>query len=182
MGIYLKKMKRLTEAFTKDLNMDDKCKCGQPRLPSSWMCKTCYDHYMRTGDDPFDLPQTFTSIDQADRYQVSEAFVSIWDKKSTAEIEAALNEEPCEELETSAKPRRYNQSELEYWDAVKGLSWDYFQGAAGKYIHRYHDKNGPEDLVKAINYCVKMISIETGIDYYELHKLTPEELGKRIKK
>lgn len=96
------------------------------------------------------------------------------------ELKAAFE---CEdEPETSAKPHRYNQTDLEYWDAAKGLGWDYMQGTTGKYLHRYKDKNGPEDLCKAINYIIKMLSQETGIDYYELHKLTPEQLAKRVKK
>jgi hypothetical protein len=114
-------------------------------------------------------------------------FESVWDKISSIQIQAALDGEPLSQFddsepETSAKPTRYNQGELEYWDAVEKLGWSYRQGTAGKYIHRYKDKNGPEDLCKAINYIIKMLSQETGIDYYELHKLTPEELAKRVKK
>jgi hypothetical protein len=87
-----------------------------------------------------------------------------------------------EQSETAAKPKRYNNGTIEVWDAIDQLGFNYFQGAITKYIARYKDKNGPEDLVKAINYCVKLIANETGIDYYELHKLSPEELAKRIKK
>jgi len=87
-----------------------------------------------------------------------------------------------EQSETAAKPKRYNNGSIEVWDAIDQLGFDYFQGAITKYIARYKDKNGPEDLVKAINYCVKMIAMETKLDYYELHKLSPEQLAKRIKK
>lgn len=93
-------------------------------------------------------------------------------------------EKAVDELETSAKPTRYNKpgASLEVWDAIEQLGLNYMQGNVLKYSYRYQEKNGPEDLVKAINYMVKMISQETGIDYYELHKLSPEELAKRIKK
>jgi hypothetical protein len=89
-----------------------------------------------------------------------------------------------EQSETAAKPTRYNKdgATLEVWDAIKMLNLDYMQGNILKYSYRYKDKNGPEDLVKAINYCIKLIANETGIDYYELHKLSPQELAKRIKK
>jgi hypothetical protein len=87
-----------------------------------------------------------------------------------------------EQSETAAKPKRYNNGSIEVWDAIDQLGFDYFQGAITKYIARYKDKNGPEDLLKAINYCIKLIANETKIDYYELHKLSPEELAKRIKK
>lgn len=92
------------------------------------------------------------------------------------------NEFDWAEPETSAKPKRYNNGTLEVWDAIEQLNFDYMQGNVLKYISRYKDKKGPEDLAKAINYIIKMISQETGIDYYELHKLSPEELAKRIKK
>lgn len=86
------------------------------------------------------------------------------------------------EAETAAKPSRYAGNKLEYWDAARDLGWDYFQATIGKYIHRYKKKHGPEDLCKAINFTVKLLANETGADYYELMKLTPEELGKRFKK
>lgn len=98
------------------------------------------------------------------------------------ELKAAFE---CEdELETAAKPTRYNKTgtTLEVWDAIEQLGLDYKQGNVLKYTYRYKDKKGPEDLCKAINYIIKMLSQETGIDYYELHKLTPEELAKRVKK
>lgn len=158
--------------LNKDLNMESTCKCGQQKMFGSWMCKTCHAQYMKTGVDPSSIGpvNVILGSSAADYARIVEAHQPMYFEEN----------EP--ELETSAKPQRYNQSDLEYWDAVNGLGWNYFQGATGKYIHRYHDKNGPEDLVKAINYCIKMISIETGIDYYELHKLTPEQLGQRIKK
>jgi len=90
---------------------------------------------------------------------------------------------PEAELETSAKPKRYNsKGTLEVWDAIEQLGLDYKQGNILKYIYRSEDKNGPEDLVKAINYIIKMISVQTGEDYYDLHKLSPEDLSKKIKK
>ncbi len=145
--------------------MEDKCSCGNSQMFGSWMCKTCHASYMKTGVDPSELPK----------------FESVFNKSTTEHLNELLGLE-VEELETTAKPKRYNNGSIEVWDAIHQLQFDYFQGAVTKYIARYHDKNGPEDLVKAINYCIKMISIETGIDYYELHKLTPEQLGQRIKK
>lgn len=108
--------------------------------------------------------------------------VSQIDDPDRARVRAELYGEEAPELETSAKPSRYNSGSLEVWDAIAQLKFNYMQGNVVKYISRYKDKNGPEDLVKAINYIIKMIAQETGEDYYELHKLTPEELAKRIKK
>lgn len=102
-----------------------------------------------------------------------------WQQVACEGVTAAL---ATAESETAAKPTRYNRGSLEVWDAIEQLQFDYKQGNVLKYISRYKDKKGPEDLLKAINYIIKMISQETGADYYELHKLTPEELAKRIKK
>jgi hypothetical protein len=89
-----------------------------------------------------------------------------------------------EQSETAAKPKRYNKSgaTLEVWDAIDQLGLDYKQGNILKYIYRFEDKNGVEDLLKAINYIIKIISIKTGEDYYDLHKLSQEELAKRLKR
>lgn len=197
-------------------------------------CPFCPDYYNSSKSHKCVSP--FTSIDQADRHQVSEAFdpdrarvraelygdqlveSANFPPSDTCECGASKNptDETCgkdygpcfdgwpeeaarkaitsfealktganpqtPEIETAAKPSRYNRGNLEVWDAIAQLKFDYMQGNVVKYISRYKDKNGPEDLVKAINYIIKMIAQETGEDYYELHKLTPEELAKRIKK
>jgi hypothetical protein len=118
--------------------------------------------------------------DNSGGYHVNVPFSEV---ESYTDIEETLQAFE-KQSETAAKPTRYNKSgaTLEVWDAIRMLNLDYMQGNILKYSYRYKDKNGPEDLVKAINYCIKLIANETGIDYYELHKLNPEELAKRIKK
>lgn len=49
----------------------------------------------------------------------------------------------------------------QHWDRVYRLSGPgYFIGCATKYIERYRDKNGKEDLEKAIHFIQKLISLE----------------------
>lgn len=115
-------------------------------------------------------------------HKAQETIQKLYDKEPTEELLEDMKELLTVTDETAAKPTRYNKGSLEVWDAIEKLQFNYMQGNVVKYISRYKDKNGPEDLVKAINYLIKMIAQETGEDYYELHKLTPEELAKRIKK
>lgn len=51
---------------------------------------------------------------------------------------------------------------LQIWDVVALLNLDFFQGNILKYIYRYKDKNGLEDLYKARAYIEKMIEITSG--------------------
>ncbi len=132
-------------------------------------CESCHSSFKRSTEHLLDLHNEELGV-WTESYPVGSEFGSPQCSDS------------AEELETAAKPRRYNSGSIEVWDAIEQLNFNYKQGNVLKYISRYKDKKGPEDLAKAINYIIKMISEETGIDYYELHKLTPEELGQRIKK
>lgn len=78
--------------------------------------------------------------------------------------------------EESGTPSRYNQGDLEVWDAIIGMNLDYMQGNVVKYTSRYKHKNGIQDIKKAINYLIKILAEETGQDYYTLRECTIEEL------
>lgn len=56
----------------------------------------------------------------------------------------------------------YRRAEGEqHWDRVYRLFGSgYFIGCATKYIERYQDKNGKEDLEKAVHFIQKLISLE----------------------
>lgn len=144
--------------------------------------KSCPIHKTALSLGPFDSYYCESCNDKVEKFTA--AFHEKEMERLYGAEEASLKDEFWEESETSAKPTRYNKpgASLEVWDAIEQLGLNYMQGNILKYTYRYQEKNGPEDLVKAINYIVKMISQETGEDYYELHKLTPEELAKRIKK
>jgi hypothetical protein len=46
---------------------------------------------------------------------------------------------------------------LQHWDLVKIFGWDYFQGQIIKYVMRWRDKNGVQDLEKAEHFLEKYI-------------------------
>jgi len=49
---------------------------------------------------------------------------------------------------------------LQHWDVVAMFNLDYFQGNITKYVMRWRDKNGVEDLKKAQHYLQKYVEIE----------------------
>lgn len=59
----------------------------------------------------------------------------------------------------------YNQNNMECYDAIEGMIGkkgleDFCRGNILKYVWRYKDKNGVEDLKKAKAYLDKLISIQ----------------------
>jgi len=56
-------------------------------------------------------------------------------------------------------PTHYNQG-IEMWDYASSHNLDFFEGNIVKYITRWRDKNGVEDLYKAKRYLDKFITIE----------------------
>ena len=55
----------------------------------------------------------------------------------------------------------YKKTEIEHWDLVDYYGWDYFQGQVVKYVMRWRNKNGVEDLKKARHYLDKYIECQT---------------------
>lgn len=57
------------------------------------------------------------------------------------------------------KPARYNKrGKLECWDVILDQEMDFLEGNVLKYLWRYKEKNGIEDLKKARVYLDKLIS------------------------
>ena len=57
----------------------------------------------------------------------------------------------------SIKPNYYRRGKIEVWDFVSDQGLDFFAGNVVKYVCRYKDKNGVEDLKKARTYLDKLI-------------------------
>lgn len=53
--------------------------------------------------------------------------------------------------------------EFQHWNLVLIHGWDYFQAQAIKYIMRYKNKNGREDLKKALHFVEKMLETEESL-------------------
>lgn len=60
----------------------------------------------------------------------------------------------------------YQANEYQHWDFVTDLRLPYLLGVATKYVSRWRDKNGVEDLEKALHYLEK--ANERGV--YPRHK------------
>lgn len=51
----------------------------------------------------------------------------------------------------------YKDKKLQPWDIIDALDLNFYEGNALKYLIRYKDKNGVEDLKKSIHYIEKII-------------------------
>ena len=49
---------------------------------------------------------------------------------------------------------------LQPWDVVVAWELGYLEGTALKYIARWKDKNGVEDILKAIHFLEKLVEVE----------------------
>jgi hypothetical protein len=56
--------------------------------------------------------------------------------------------------------KHYNRGEgMQHWDMVHEFRLDYFQGNITKYLFRWRQKNGIQDLEKAKHYLDKYIEL-----------------------
>lgn len=55
------------------------------------------------------------------------------------------------------------QKEYQHWDWVDDLGLHYYLGCATKYVSRWREKNGIQDLEKAIHYLEKAIQKNTKV-------------------
>jgi hypothetical protein len=55
----------------------------------------------------------------------------------------------------------YKKMAIQPWDYITSNNLGYLEGNAVKYLSRWRDKNGIEDLKKAIHYIEKLIEVET---------------------
>lgn len=54
----------------------------------------------------------------------------------------------------------HGQNELQHWDIVAIFGLGYFEGQITKYLFRWKNKNGIQDLHKCLHYLEKLIEIE----------------------
>lgn len=59
-------------------------------------------------------------------------------------------------------PGHYKDKPLQVWDYVIANNLGYLEGNVIKYISRWRQKNGVEDLRKAKHYIEKLIEVESG--------------------
>jgi hypothetical protein len=64
---------------------------------------------------------------------------------------------------------------FEPWDVITAWNLGYLEGTALKYIARWKDKNGIEDLKKAIHFLQKKIEVETSKQASAVSEKLPNE-------
>jgi len=57
----------------------------------------------------------------------------------------------------------YKGKAIEPWDYIAANGIGFFEGNAIKYLSRWRDKGGIDDLKKARHYIDKLIEVETGV-------------------
>jgi hypothetical protein len=57
----------------------------------------------------------------------------------------------------------YKNGGEEHWDRVHRLGLDYFQGQITKYVERWKEKNGVQDLEKALHFLEKYIELQKSV-------------------
>ena len=69
---------------------------------------------------------------------------------------------------------------LQHWDVVRIFDLDYFQGQITRYLFRWRDKSGIEDLRKAAHYLEKYIEVAMEEDRaagVETYSTVEEKIG-----
>jgi hypothetical protein len=54
----------------------------------------------------------------------------------------------------------YRDKKIQTWDYIVQNNLGYLEGNVIKYVSRYKEKNGIEDLIKAAHYLEKLIEVE----------------------
>lgn len=72
-------------------------------------------------------------------------------------VECSVKGEKGDIYPTRIKPDYYNKTDITPFDYIKANQLDFFEGNIIKYVTRHREKNGREDLVKAMTYLEELI-------------------------
>lgn len=78
----------------------------------------------------------------------------IWVEKPEAQTDKAVND-------IQIGGGHYKERAIQPWDYIAANGLDFFQGNVVKYVTRFREKNGVQDLQKARHYIDKLIEIES---------------------
>ena len=59
--------------------------------------------------------------------------------------------------------KHYKEKAIQPWDYIALNGIGYLEGCAIKYLTRHKEKNGADDVKKAIHYCQKLLELEYGV-------------------
>lgn len=97
------------------------------------------------------------------------------------EIRKAVGEEPIVDMTLTANQRQvggsHYKSFAQHWDYIVGNDHSYLGGQVSKYLTRWRDKNGLEDIQKSRHYLDKMMEVHDN----KPRKITPEHFAKENK-
>lgn len=63
--------------------------------------------------------------------------------------------------------QHYVKKKIQPWDYIAANELGFFEGNIVAYVTRWQEKNGVEDLRKAIHYLEKLIELETASGYID---------------
>lgn len=81
---------------------------------------------------------------------------------TTNEYIAKVMENETFTIDKQVGGTHYTKKSIQPWDYIYENNLCYFTGNAVKYLSRWKDKGGVEDLKKAIHYIEKLIELEEG--------------------
>lgn len=81
-------------------------------------------------------------------------------KEQLAEFTADMVEHYKLEPTKQVGGNHYSKKSIQPWDYIVSNNMGYLAGNIIKYVSRYKDKNGVEDLKKAMHYLEKLIEVE----------------------
>lgn len=110
-------------------------------------------------------------IDFKSDVDVGHFFGNLW--KDMAKMQGAPSREALEKIRKFAHNREDNievggqhyQTAIQPWDFIYANHIPFDEGCAIKYLCRHKNKNGAEDIKKAISYCKHILKTQYGIDY-----------------
>lgn len=74
---------------------------------------------------------------------------------------AMIRTGPVNANATQVGGEHYKNRVIQPWDFIAANKLDFFQGSVVKYVVRFREKNGVEDLKKARHYLDKLIELES---------------------
>lgn len=89
---------------------------------------------------------------------------ALWLDAHSRDVEYDGDGDPMEAAAKQVGGSHYKDKAIEPWEIITKNKLDYFEGNVLKYLIRHKEKNGKEDLQKAMHYLSQMI-----IEYGELY-------------
>ena len=92
---------------------------------------------------------------------ITDADIKIWKQMGWDKLATPLDNKPTANDVQHGGDHYKKYGNLQPWDVITAWNLGYLEGTALKYIARWKDKNGIEDLKKAIHFLQKKIEVET---------------------